>query len=244
MSSAVIRVLVSGRATGQPMKTLEQRCTVKPSIRGRKWSSIKAGGERGGNKLPPTHTFTCAQCKVLWWKTWHCLVIGEWWHLLVHHILISNTMQDVCGYSKLFTSKGKERWPRGSHISSSNEERVSKGAGEEWVRLMLLLNTERAVLLLVSVETNVCCSVLAGDKMELKKGKKRQLSLFFFTPPGKADETKWCKSSFFSSFLLFFFSFSWGQCCPWANGKWQHHRQLASGWIEQPVGGSVDSSGQ
>lgn len=142
--------------------------------------------------------------------------------------------------------KRKERWPRGSHISSSNEERVSKGAGEEWVRLMLLLNTERAGLLLVSVETNVCCSVLAGDKMELKKGKKRQLSLFFFFLPLLEKQMKQNDASqvFFSSFLLFFFSFSWGQCCPWANGKWQHHRQLASGWIEQPVGGSVDSSGQ
>lgn len=141
--------------------------------------------------------------------------------------------------------KRKERWPRGSHISSSNEERVSKGAGEEWVRLMLLLNTERAGLLLVSVETNVCCSVLAGDKMELKKGKKRQLSLFFFYPSWKSRWNKMMQVKFF--FLLsccFFFSFSWGQCCPWANGKWQHHRQLASGWIEQPVGGSVDSSGQ
>lgn len=115
--------------------------------------------------------------------------------------------------------KRKERWPRGSHISSSNEERVSKGAGEEWVRLMLLLNTERAGLLLVSVETNVCCSVLAGDKMELKKGKKRQLSLFFFTPPGKADETKWCKSSFFSSFLLFFFFIQLGPVL--SMSKWQ-----------------------
>lgn len=72
---------------------------------------------------------------------------------------------------------------------------------------MLLLNTERAVLLLVSVETNVCCSVLAGDKMELKIGKKRQLSLFFFYLPLLEKQMKQNDASqvFFLLSCCFFF---------------------------------------
>lgn len=70
---------------------------------------------------------------------------------------------------------------------------------------MFLLNTDRATLLPVSVETNVCCSLLAGDETELKKGKKRQLSLFFFPILKKQMKQNDASHDFFSPLLLFFF---------------------------------------
>lgn len=80
---------------------------------------------------------------------------------------------------------------------------------------MFLLNTDRAVLLPVSLENNVCSVVFAGDKMELKKDKTRQLSLY---PPHLLDrQMKSC-----SSFPPLYCCFSFVQLGPVLSmTKWQ-----------------------
>lgn len=78
---------------------------------------------------------------------------------------------------------------------------------------MFLLNTDRSTLLPESVETNVCCGVLAGDKLEFKKGKKRHLTMFF-SLPGIADETMMQVMSFVSFVSTVFLLVQYGQHCP------------------------------
>lgn len=62
---------------------------------------------------------------------------------------------------------------------------------------MFLLNMDRTELLPVQSSVSV-----AGDEVELKTDKKRQLSC-----PEKADEL-------FFLFTAFSLPCSWGQCCP------------------------------
>lgn len=90
-----------------------------------------AGGVSGGNELPRTHVRRLTGLCV--WK---------------HDAKFTSRK---CGFSKLVTSE-TEGWPRGSHISSSNE-----GGGElrSLRRMMLSLNADTVVLLTVSLQTNV-----------------------------------------------------------------------------------------
>lgn len=69
---------------------------------------------------------------------------------------------------------------------------------------MFLPNTDRVVLLPVSVETNACCSVLTGENMELKKDTIGHLSLFY-SLHGIADETMMQAVTFIFFFIAVFF---------------------------------------